>query len=59
VENSEYPNLTRFLPQMMNASFILRWQNGYDKPMDESFNRYVDVFIDGLKHQINALNEMP
>ncbi|MEZ9439113.1 TetR/AcrR family transcriptional regulator [Vibrio atlanticus] len=58
VENSEYPNLTRFLPQMMNASFILRWQNGYDKPMDESFNRYVDVFIDGLKHQINALNEM-
>ena len=56
IEQSEYPNLARFLPQMMNTSFILRWQNGYDRPMDESFNQYVKVFINGLKSQIEALN---
>ncbi|MGF1716683.1 TetR/AcrR family transcriptional regulator [Photobacterium chitinilyticum] len=59
IESCEYPNLVRFLPQMMNTSFILRWQNGYDSPMDESFNRYVDVFIEGLKRQINELNKTP
>ncbi|EGQ7990763.1 TetR/AcrR family transcriptional regulator [Vibrio vulnificus] len=59
IESCEYPNLVRFLPQMLNNSFILRWQNGYDSPMDESFNRYVDVFIEGLKRQINELNKTP
>ncbi|NOI26679.1 TetR/AcrR family transcriptional regulator [Vibrio mediterranei] len=59
IESCEYPNLVRFLPQMMNTSFILRWQNGYDSPMNESFNRYLDVFIEGLKHQISELNMTP
>jgi TetR/AcrR family tetracycline transcriptional repressor len=34
---------------MKNRSFILRWQNGVDAPMDESFEMSIDVTIRGLE----------
>lgn len=57
LEPSVYPNLSHFLPHMLNTSFILRWQNGYDKPMNDSFTVYVDVFLDGLQSQIKVMNQ--
>ncbi|MCG9579284.1 TetR/AcrR family transcriptional regulator [Vibrio tubiashii] len=52
---ADYPNLTRSLPQMMNRAFVLRWQNGHEQPMNDSFNRYVDVVLAGLQGQIAAM----
>ena len=43
-----HPILARELPHLANRAFILRWQNGVDAPMDESFALYVDCFIAGL-----------
>lgn len=48
----EYPTLARHLPAMANRSFIVRWQSGHDKPLDQSFDAYVDIFISGLERRI-------
>ncbi|GAB3483463.1 hypothetical protein [Marinomonas epiphytica] len=48
-----YPKLAKYLPNMLNQAFILRWQNGYDNPLDTSFAEYVNVFLDGLRKQRN------
>lgn len=45
----EHPALARHLPMMANQAFIVRWENGVTRPMDESFERYVRIFLDGLE----------
>ncbi|MBB3694651.1 TetR/AcrR family transcriptional regulator [Sphingomonas sp. BK580] len=44
-----HPLLARFLPKLANRAFMLRWENGSTRPMDASFNAYVDVVISGLE----------
>ena len=53
VDGETYPHLAKYLPNMLNQAFVLRWQNGYDNPLDDSFEQYVKVFIDGLKAQLS------
>jgi len=50
----EYPTLARYLPQMANRAFIVRWQNGVDAPMQASFDTYVELFITGLEQALAA-----
>lgn len=50
-----YPTLAKHLPALANNSFILRWDDGYRRPMDASFEAYVDVFIGGLEARIAKL----
>jgi AcrR family transcriptional regulator len=50
-----YPTLARHLPALANNSFILRWDDGYRRPMDAGFECYLDVFISGLEAKIQAL----
>ncbi len=45
----DYPTLARYLPDMANKAFIVRWQNGTDAPMDTSFDLYVNVVIRGIE----------
>ena len=49
VSAAAHPLLVENLDQMKNRSFILRWQNGVDAPMDESFEMYIEVTIRGLE----------
>ena len=43
------PNLAGSLSLLANKAFILRWQNGAELPMNESFERHIMIFIAGLE----------
>lgn len=49
VDAVKHPLLLENLDRMKNRSFILRWQNGVDAPMDDSFEMFIDVTIRGLE----------
>lgn len=49
VDAREHPVLARNLPRLANRAFIVRWQNGIDVPLDDSFETYIDVAIKGLR----------
>lgn len=53
-----HPLLARHLGALANRSFILRWQSGAERPMDEGFEAYLDVFVLGLEAKIAALRAM-
>ena len=48
VDKERFPTLVRNLPQMENRSFIMRWQNGAEVPLDDSFEVFIDVVLMGL-----------
>jgi AcrR family transcriptional regulator len=48
VDPQVYPILSANVPMLANHAFILRWQNGADAPLDESFEFYIDLVIGGL-----------
>jgi TetR/AcrR family tetracycline transcriptional repressor len=50
-----FPKLAKHLPALANNSFILRWQSGHERPMDASFETYLDVFVYGLEGKIAVL----
>ncbi|WP_432731589.1 TetR/AcrR family transcriptional regulator [Variovorax sp. W6] len=45
----DHPVLTRNLTQLANKAFILRWDNGTTVPLDSSFERHIQITIDGLE----------
>ena len=45
----DHPVLTRNLPLLANQAFIVRWDNGSTVPLDSSFERHIQVVIDGLE----------
>lgn len=46
---AKYPTLARYLPLIENRAFVVRWQNGVEVPLDDSFEAYVEVAIRGLE----------
>jgi TetR/AcrR family tetracycline transcriptional repressor len=48
VDSSLYPMLSANVPKLANHAFILRWQNGAQAPLDESFEFYIDLVLGGL-----------
>jgi TetR/AcrR family tetracycline transcriptional repressor len=53
----DHPVLTRNLPLLANKAFILRWDNGATVPLDASFERHVQMTIDGLEAFARRLKE--
>jgi TetR/AcrR family transcriptional regulator, tetracycline repressor protein len=49
VNSDRHPLLARNLPRLANRAFILRWQNGVEVPLDDSFEMYVDAAVKGLR----------
>jgi AcrR family transcriptional regulator len=45
----DHPVLTRNLPLLANQAFIVRWDNGTTVPLDSSFERHIQITIDGLE----------
>ena len=48
VPDSKYPVLAQNMALFGNKAFILRWQNGTDAPLDESFEAFVEIMISGI-----------
>ncbi len=53
VKKETHPLLARNIEKLANRSFILRWQNGAEAPMDRSFDLFIDAFIAGLEVILN------
>ena len=45
----DHPVLARNLPLLANQAFIVRWDNGSTVPLDSSFERHIQIVIDGLE----------
>lgn len=45
----DHPVLARNLPLLANRAFIVRWDNGTTVPLDSSFERHIQMTIDGLE----------
>ncbi len=52
---ADYPVLRANLPLLVNQAFILRWQSGARRPLDDSFAHYVDVVIGGLERMAGQI----
>lgn len=49
VDAALHPTLAQNMDQLSNRGFSLRWQNGVDAALDESFAFYVDTLLCGLE----------
>jgi len=49
VDPKTYPLLAANVPLLANRAFILRWQNGAEAPLEDSFEFYIDIVIAGLE----------
>lgn len=49
VDAEQYPSLARNMDQLSNRGFSLRWQNGVQAALDESFAFYVETILCGLE----------
>jgi TetR/AcrR family tetracycline transcriptional repressor len=49
VDPKSYPLLAANVPLLANRAFILRWQNGAEAPLEDSFEFYIDIVIAGLE----------
>lgn len=50
----KYPVLVKNMKSLENKTFILRWQNGTEVPMDGAFEILVDIVIAGLEELVRA-----
>ena len=48
IDREAYPILSANLRLLSNQAFILRWQNGTDAPLVESFSTFIEVIINGI-----------
>lgn len=44
-----YPALTRNMPDLMNRTFLLRWESGKERPLDDGFELALTSLLDGLR----------
>lgn len=49
IDAEQYPTLAGNLPQLANKAFLLRWQNGVNAPLDDSYVFFVDMVINGIR----------
>jgi TetR/AcrR family transcriptional regulator, tetracycline repressor protein len=49
VKEFTHPILAANMKALANRAFIVRWQNGTENPLDDSFDIFVDVIISGLE----------
>lgn len=49
VQPARHPLLSDNMKLLANKAFILRWENGNDAPLEDSFEVFVDIIISGLE----------
>jgi TetR/AcrR family transcriptional regulator, tetracycline repressor protein len=55
VSPQKHPTLARNLPKLMKSAFIVRSSNGMEHPLDESFEAWVMVCLQGLTAMLHAV----
>ncbi|HVF63800.1 MAG TPA: TetR/AcrR family transcriptional regulator [Casimicrobiaceae bacterium] len=54
IDSARFPSLGRHVPALRNNAFMLRWSSGIDKPLDSSFEAWLDVIVGGLEQRAAA-----
>lgn len=49
IDRNAYPTLSSHLGLLSNRAFILRWQNGVEAPLDDSYDWHIDLFVAGIE----------
>ncbi len=49
VQEFTHPILAKNMKLFANHAFILRWQNGVENPLDDSYSAFVEIVIAGLE----------
>ncbi|BCQ26325.1 TetR/AcrR family transcriptional regulator C-terminal domain-containing protein [Caballeronia sp. NK8] len=57
LERDAFPLLTANMTRMSNQAFIVRWKGGTNRALERSFDRYIDVVLDGLQKQLERDGE--
>jgi TetR/AcrR family tetracycline transcriptional repressor len=52
LDRETYPILTGNIGRLSNQAFIVRWKGGTNQSLKQSFDRYIDVVLDGLERQL-------
>ncbi|MCX6533968.1 MAG: TetR/AcrR family transcriptional regulator [Actinobacteria bacterium] len=45
----QFPYLVRYMDQLTDRAFSLRWTSGVEKPLNESYEFLIDLLMDGIK----------
>jgi len=59
VDAETCPTFVRHRPQLVNKAFVLRWTSGGDHPLDESFDAWCRVIVDGLEVLLATTKKAP
>lgn len=54
ISATEYPTIASNLPVLADEAFTLRWHGGADKPLDESFDAALHVWVSGLRSLLRS-----
>jgi hypothetical protein len=57
VDPQRHPTLRKHLRALRNRAFMLRWASGKEKPLDTSFDAWIDVLLRGLESRSRALRK--
>jgi TetR/AcrR family transcriptional regulator, tetracycline repressor protein len=53
VDSIRHPVLSANLGRLANKAFILRWQNGEDAPLNQSFELFIDQVVAGIEYLVS------
>ena len=56
VPSLTHPVLAKNMKLLANHAFILRWQNGTDNPLDDSYQSFVGIVISGLERAATRIS---
>ncbi|AMX97822.1 MULTISPECIES: TetR/AcrR family transcriptional regulator [Mesorhizobium] len=51
LDPARFPLVTRYLPQMYNRSFVMRWKSGNVAPLEDGYDFLIETLILGLEAQ--------
>lgn len=57
INAANYPLTKKYLPQMYNRAFVMRWKSGDLAPLDEGFDFLIETLIAGLEVQAKRLQK--
>ncbi|VTU18232.1 TetR/AcrR family transcriptional regulator [Variovorax sp. PBL-E5] len=58
IDPLHHPRLGEHAATLRNRTFLLRWSSGQERPLDSSFDAWVDVVLRGLESRSRALRRM-
>jgi len=54
LDPARYPHTLRLAPALADRAFMTRWTSGRSNPLDRSFEKFLDILIAGLSHELRT-----